>query len=214
MTDLLALNRDALLDDAVNDLVPPAPTPTARPAPPAVTRQVVLNNPAAKALADAGLPVEVAQRWSAAIVADQRVQVRVPTGGPGSTAARPSLLEVEAPCHVTILSGVCVWQMRASEQRPLSRAYKGWEEKGYADPGADKGEDEAGGAGGEVGGGAASGGGWSGGSVAQKGRALYGEVLQGAATKAKLKPKSASLVGLNALPCHLMLFIVHKPLFP
>jgi hypothetical protein len=90
MTDLLALNRDALLDDAVNDLVPPAPTPAARPAPPpAVTRQVVLNNPAAKALADAGLPVEVAQRWSAAIVADQRVQVRAPMGAPGARPPGP-----------------------------------------------------------------------------------------------------------------------------
>lgn len=134
------IDLDALLDDAVNEVVVTAPLPVAvHPAAPLASS----SNPVTKTLSEAGLPAAVAQRWATSIIADQGAQVRL--GG----------------------------------QRPLSKAYKAWEEKGY---GVGVEEEDV------------EGGGWSGGSVAQKGRALFGDALQLAASKAKLKPKSAAQV--------------------
>ena len=70
------VNRDALLDDAVNDIVPPAPVLQPKPPVAAAPTAVALNNPVAKSLSNAGLPAEVATRWATIIVADQRSQVK------------------------------------------------------------------------------------------------------------------------------------------
>ena len=67
--------RDALLDDAVNDIVLPAPAVQQNPPKAVAPTAVALNNPVAKSLTNAGLPAEVATRWASIIVADQRAQV-------------------------------------------------------------------------------------------------------------------------------------------